>query len=458
MAPTRGLFVGWRVGWYGPCSSTEEAAVYGLERNEMRNRLTAKFVEKVSEPGYYADGGGLFLQVQTKKDRSTAKSWVVRYRASTGRTREMGLGSLDVVTLADARSRAAEARRKAANGTDPIDERKGIRASLQSEPSRRMTFKECAEAYIEAHKTSWKNDKHRAQWSSTLSNYAYPQFGDRSVAEVDQAAVLRVLDPIWPEKTETANRLRGRIEVILDWAKVRGYRDGENPARWKGHLDKALPARAKIQRVAHHAALPYNELPAFMNELVSIDTIGAKAFAFCILNATRTSETLLAETTEFDLEKKIWTIPPVRMKAGKEHRIPLTDASLEILAYAMKKKVFRSGFMFESSAREGERLSNMTFLMMLRRMGRDDLTGHGFRSTFRDWAAETTAYPREVAEAALAHAIGDKVEAAYRRGDLFEKRRGLMEDWARFALGSSDGEFEYSGSVDSAPSATLQMI
>jgi integrase len=303
-----------------------------------------------------------------------------------------------------------------------------------------------------------KNDKHRAQWSSTLSNYAYPQFGDRSVAEVDQAAVLRVLDPIWPEKTETANRLRGRIEVILDWAKVRGYRDGENPARWKGHLDKALPARAKIQRVAHHAALPYNELPAFMNELVSIDTIGAKAFAFCILNATRTSETLLAETTEFDLEKKIWTIPPVRMKAGKEHRIPLTDASLEILAYVMKKKVFRSGFMFESSAREVERLSNMTFQMMLRRMGRDDLTGHGFRSTFRDWAAETTAYPREVAEAALAHAIGDKVEAAYRRGDLFEKRRGLMEDWARFALGSSDGEFEYSGSVDSAPSATLQML
>jgi len=424
----------------------------------MRNRLTAKFVEKVSDPGYYADGGGLFLQVQTKKDRSTAKSWVVRYRASTGRTREMGLGSLDVVTLADARSRAADARRKAANGTDPIDERKGIRASLQSEPSRRMTFKECAEAYIEAHKTSWKNDKHRAQWSSTLSNYAYPQFGDRSVAEVDQAAVLRVLDPIWPTKTETANRLRGRIEVILDWAKVRGYRDGENPARWKGHLDKALPARARIKRIAHHAALAYTELPAFMNELVSIDTIGAKAFAFCILNATRTSETLLAETREFDLEKKIWTIPPVRMKAGKEHRIPLTDASLEILAYAMKKKVFRSGFMFESSAREGEPLSNMTFLMMLRRMGREDLTGHGFRSTFRDWAAETTAYPREVAEAALAHAIGDKVEAAYRRGDLFEKRRSLMEDWSRFALGASVATKNEPDARGSEPPAALLPI
>jgi len=402
----------------------------------MRNRLTAKFVEKVSEPGYYADGGGLFLQVQTKKDTSTAKSWVVRYRASTGRMREMGLGSLDVVTLADARTRAAEARRKAANGTDPIDARNGVRVALQAEASRRMTFKECAEAYIEAHKASWKNDKHRAQWSSTLANYAYPQFGDKSVAEVDQAAVLRVLDPIWPKKTETANRLRGRIEVILDWAKVRGYRNGENPARWKGHLDKALPARAKIQRVAHHAALPYKELPAFMNELTAIDTIGAKAFAFCILNVTRTSETLLADVAEFDLEKRIWIIPPTRMKAAKEHRIPLTDASLEILTYARTKKVSPAGFMFESSAREGEPLSNMTFLMMLRRMGREDLTGHGFRSTFRDWAAEMTAYPREVAEAALAHAIGDKVEAAYRRGDLFEKRRRLMEDWNEFATGS----------------------
>ena len=424
----------------------------------MRNRLTAKFVEKTSEPGNYADGGGLFLQVQTRKDGTAARSWVVRYRAISGRMREMGLGSLDVVPLADARIRAAEARRKAANGTDPIDERKAVRTALQAEASRRMTFRECAEAYIDATKASWKNDKHRAQWSSTLSNYAYPQFGDRSVAEVDQAAVLRVLDPIWPTKTETANRLRGRIELILDWAKVRGYRDGENPARWKGHLDKALPARAKIQRVAHHAALPYKELPAFMKELASIDTIGAKAFAFCILNATRTSETLLAETTELDLEKKIWTIPSVRMKAGKEHRIPLTDASLEILAYAMKNKGFSSGFMFESSAREGEPLSNMTFLMMLRRMGREDLTGHGFRSTFRDWAAETTAYPREVAEAALAHTIGDKVEAAYRRGDLFEKRRSLMEDWARFASGGSLADEDHSGADEQAQAGAVGQV
>lgn len=403
----------------------------------MKNRLTVKFVEKVAVPGYYADGGGLFLQVQTRKDETPARSWVVRYRAPTGRMREMGLGSQDNVTLADARTRAAEARRKAANGTDPIEERDAQRTVSRSNERTRVTFKECAEAYIEAHKPSWKNDKHRAQWDSTLKNYAYPVFGNRPVREVDQAAVLRVLDPIWPKKTETANRLRGRIEVILDWAKVRGYRDGENPARWKGHLDKALPARGKIQRVTHHPALPYKELPAFMKSLAAIDSIGAKAFAFCILNVTRTSETLLAELPEFDLEERVWIIPPVRMKAGKEHRIPLTDASLEILDYARKKRVFDSSYVFESSAREGEPLSNMTFLMTLRRMGREDLTAHGFRSTFRDWAAEMTSYPREVAEAALAHAIGDKVEAAYRRGDLFEKRRKLMEDWVGFATGST---------------------
>ncbi len=265
-----------------------------------------------------------------------------------------------------------------------------------------------------------------------------------TTAEVDQAAVLRVLDPIWPAKTETANRLRGRIEVILDWAKVRGYRDGENPARWKGHLDKALPARAKIQRAAHHPALPDKDLPAFMKQLGAVDTIGARAFAFCILNVTRTSETLLAEVSEFDLEKRVWIIPPVRMKACKEHRIHLTQAALDILDYATNKKLTQSGYMFELSAREGEPLSNMTFLMMLRRMGREDLTGHGFRSTFRDWAAEMTAYPREVAEAALAHAIGDKVEAAYRRGDLFEKRRKLMEDLAVFAMGVCQAEVEKS--------------
>ncbi len=405
----------------------------------MKNKLTTKFVEKTVEPGYHADGGGLFLQVQTKKDESVARCWVVRYRAPTGRMREMGLGTLDQVTLADARTKAIEARRKAANGTDPIEERDAQRAASRAAEQNRMTFKECAEAYIEAHKASWKNAKHKAQWESTLKNYAYPAFGDGPVRDVDQAAVLRVLDPIWPKTTETANRLRGRIEVILDWAKVRGYRDGENPARWKGHLDKALPARPKIQRVVHHPALPYKELPAFMKELAAIDTIGAKTFAFCILNVTRTSETLLAEIPEFDFGEKVWIIPPARMKAGKEHRIPLTEASLEILDYAKKKKVSESGYMFESSKREGEPLSNMTFLMMLRRMGREDLTAHGFRSTFKDWATETTAYPREASEAALAHAIGDKVEAAYRRGDLFEKRRKLMDDWARFAMSLVDG-------------------
>lgn len=401
----------------------------------MRYRLTSKFVEKIASPGHYADGAGLFLQVQTRKDGYPAKSWVVRYRAQTGRMREMGLGSVDRVTLADARGKAAEARRIAANGADPIVERTAKRDALQSAEQNRITFRECAEAYIEAHKASWKNPKHTAQWGASLKNYAYPVFGESPVGEVDQEAVLRVLDPIWPKRTETASRLRGRIEVILDWARVRGYRTGENPARWKGHLDKALPARGKIRRIVHHPALPYTELPAFMKELMAIDTVGAKAFAFCILNVTRTSETILAELPEFDTDNMSWTIPSIRMKAGREHRIPLAAASVKLIDACKAAKLSDSPYMFESPKREGEPLSNMTFLMILRRMGREDLTAHGFRSTFKDWASETTSYPREVTEMALAHAIGDKVEAAYRRGDLFEKRRNLMQEWADYALG-----------------------
>ena len=286
--------------------------------SKVRNRLTSKFVEKINTDGNFADGGGLFLQVQTKVDGAIAKSWVVRYRSQAGRIREMGLGKLDYVSLGEARTRAIEARRKAANGIDPIDERKALREELRSAAREVMTFKACAEAYIEAHKASWKSDKHAAQWTSTLATYAYPVFGEKPVSEITQTLVLRVLDPIWPTKTETANRVRGRIEAVLDWAKVRGYRSGENPARWKGHLDKALPARTKIKRVAHHAALPYKDLPGFMKELVLSESAGARAFAFCILNVTRTSETLLAEESEFDLDAGVWTILAIRMKAGRE--------------------------------------------------------------------------------------------------------------------------------------------
>lgn len=400
----------------------------------MRNRLTVKFVERVTVPGTYADGGGLYLQVQKRKDGSTARSWVVRYRSEEGRMREMGLGTFDLVPLANARDKAIDARRSAANGADPIDERQARRAQLRAVHTPLMTFKQCAKIYIDAHKGSWKNESHREQWSATLKKYAYPVFGEKPVREIDQAGVFAVLDPIWSTKTETASRLRGRIEAILDWAKVRGYREGENPARWKGHMAKAFPARTKIQPIQHHPALPYKELPDFMANLLAIESIGAKAFAFCILNVTRTSETLLAERTEFDVDECIWIIPAQRMKARKEHRIPLSDAAMKLFKAVSQLSDPDFKYLFESTKKAGEPLSNMTFLTMLKRMERQDLTAHGFRSTFRDWAAETTSYPREVAELALAHAIGDKVEAAYRRGDLLEKRRSLMNDWATFAL------------------------
>lgn len=403
----------------------------------MRNRLTTKFVERISTPGTFPDGGGLFLQVQTRTDGRAAKSWVVRYRSNTGRIREMGLGTLLLVPLADARTRALEARRKAYAGIDPIDERRGARALLRSSHVKPITFRECAEIYISAHSGSWKNEKHREQWTSTLEKYAYPVFGSSPVTDIDPEVVFRVLDPIWPTKTETANRLRGRIEAILDWAKVRGYRTGENPARWKGHMAKAFPARTKIQPIEHHPALPYKDLPDFMAKLLAIESIGAKAFAFCILNVTRTSETILAERSEFDQRERIWVIPQQRMKARKEHRIPLSDAAVTLLEAVQTLGDPDIKYLFESTKRAGEPLSNMTFLTMLKRMNRQDLTAHGFRSTFRDWAAETTSYPREVAELALAHAIGDKVEAAYRRSDLLEKRRNLMNDWARFALSAT---------------------
>ena len=262
-----------------PAGSAKRRQAIGLGSSGMRNRLTTKFVERVSTPGTFPDGGGLFLQVQTRTDGRAAKSWVVRYRSNTGRIREMGLGTLLLVPLADARMRALEARRKAYAGIDPIDERRGARATIRSSSAKQITFQECAEIYISAHSGSWKNAKHREQWTSTLEKYAYPIFGNAPVTDIDQEAVFRVLDPIWSIKTETANRLRGRIEAILDWAKVRGYRTGENPARWKGHMAKAFPARTKIQPIEHHPALPYKELPEFMAKLLAIESIGAKAFA-----------------------------------------------------------------------------------------------------------------------------------------------------------------------------------
>jgi len=387
-------------------------------------RLTALSASRAKKRGYLADGGGLYLQVSP----SGAKSWVFRYR-DNGRMREMGLGPLHTVSLAEARERARECRGLRLDDVDPIAERHAGKLKAKLDAARAMTFKQCAEAYIAAHHGSWKNEKHAAQWPSTLATYAYPVFGDQTVQSIDVALVTKALEPIWNTKTETASRLRGRIESVLDWATARGHRVGDNPARWRGHLDKLLPARAKVQKVQHHSALPYSEIGAFMCELREQDGMAALALEFLILTATRTGEVIGAKWDEIDRGGAIWTIPADRMKAGKEHRVPLSKPALAVLKRL--HDAAPGAFVFPGNKAD-KPLSNMAMLMLLERMERSDLTVHGFRSTFRDWAAERTNFPREVAEHALAHSLPDKVEAAYRRGDLFEKRRHMMDAWARY--------------------------
>ena len=388
------------------------------------NRLTAMAVQKLKEPGRYADGAGLYLQIGP----TGGKSWLFRYTRQ-GKAREMGLGALNIMSLAEAREAAASVRRTLAAGHDPLDVRKAERQQQDAEASNGMTFSECASAYIEAHKSGWRNEKHVAQWSSTIKTYAEPIFGALPVHAINLEMVLKVLEPIWHTKPETAARLRGRIEAVLDWAAVRGHRSTDNPARWKGHLDKLLPPRAKVQSVRHHPALPHEEVGAFMAELRQREEGAARALEFTILTASRTSEVLNARWDEIDLGAKVWRIPGARMKAGKDHRVPLSEAAMAVLT--RMAEIRQSAFVFPGQRKERP-LSNMVFLQLLKRMKRPDLTAHGFRSTFRDWAAERTAFSREVAEMALAHTIGDKVEAAYRRGDLFDKRRELMEAWASF--------------------------
>jgi integrase len=342
----------------------------------------------------------------------------------------MGLGPLNAISLAEARKRTAECRRMRHDGIDPIEARGAQRDQKRLEGARSMTFDVCAEAYIEAHKASWKNGKHAEQWHGSLRNYASPVFGSSPVQAIDLALVMKALEPVWQTKSETASRLRGRIEAVLDWARVHGYRKGENPARWRGHLDKLLPARAKIQKVVHHPALPYSEIADFMVSLRSQEGIAARALEFLILTAARTGEIIGARWDEVDLKEKIWTVPGLRMKAGREHRVPLSGPALATVKNM--NEIRESDFVFPGG-RKGKPLSNMAMLALLKRIGRNDLTTHGFRSTFRDWAAERTNFPREVVEMALAHTIENKVEAAYRRGDLFQKRRQLMEAWARFS-------------------------
>lgn len=386
--------------------------------------LTALKIKQNLKPGMYADGLGLYLKVRP----GNSKSWIFRYR--TGRKlRDMGLGPFHTVSLAEAREKAEVCRIMRLKGLDPLDERFKEQQAKTVEVPEAITFEKCAETYITTHKAGWKNGKHADQWTATLQTYVYPIFKGKPVTAIDDAIVLKVLQPIWKEKTETASRVRGRIERILDWARVMKYRTGENPARWKGHLDHLLPKRSKVATIVHHAALPIDETPAFIQTLRREKTVVARAFEYCILNATRTSETLGMRWTEFDEKAGLWTVPAERMKAGRDHRIPLSRRSVQILAEMQELRI--SDFAFPGGVKDRP-LSSMVFLMLLRRLGRNDITAHGFRSTFRDWAAERTDFPNEVVEMALAHTISNKVEAAYRRGDLFEKRRQLAEAWAEF--------------------------
>lgn len=387
------------------------------------NKLNALAVSKAKARGYLADGGGLYLQISA----SGAKSWVFRFRDGA-RLKEMGLGSTHTLTLAEARDVALACRKQRLAGLDPIVTRAVARAAARLEAAKAITFQECAEAYIESHKAGWQNAKHAAQWGSTLKTYAYPALGKLAVAAVDTGLILKALEPIWNTKAETASRLRQRIEAVLDWARVRGYREGENPARWKGHLDHSLPSRSKVKKVEHHAALPYTEIDNFMALLRQREGFAARALEFAILTAGRTGEVLNAQWSEIDLEGRLWIVPADRMKAGREHRVPLSDAAVSILRAMAEVKtssyVFPGGTKFKP-------LSSMALLMTLRRMDMGDLTAHGFRSTFRDWAAERTTFPREIAEAALAHVIGG-VEGAYQRGDYLDKRRKLMDAWTAY--------------------------
>ncbi len=398
---------------------------------KLSNALTPLAV-KNAKPGRHADGGGLHLLVK----ESGARSWVYRFMLK-GKARDIGLGAAsgpETISLATARDKAAALRLQVKAGVDPLAERQReaseALASAQAAQIAGITFKAVAEAYVAANEASWRNDKHRQQWRNTLASYVYPVMGELPVADIGTAHVLKILEPIWQGKPETASRIRGRIETVLDAAKARGYRDGENPARWRGHIAQILPVRSRLTR-GHHKALPYDAIPAFIGALRAREAMAALALEFVILTATRTGEVLGATWAEVDLDKAIWTVPATRMKAGKEHRIPLSPRAVEILEVV---KPLGKDSLFPAD--KGGKLSTMAMAMLLRRM-KLDCTVHGFRSGFRDWAAECTGYAHEVCEMALAHVIGNKSEAAYRRGDLFDKRRRLMADWATYC--ASDG-------------------
>jgi integrase len=392
-------------------------------------KLTTLAVARAAEAGMHADGEGLYLQVGS----GGAKSWIYRYTLH-GKERYLGLGSASAVPLKRARELASAARLLRAEGIDPIDKRRGDRVADRVAAAKTITFDKCAEAYITAHEAGWRNAKHRAQWSATLKTYASPAFGHLPVADVDTDLVMRAIEPLWRTKTETASRVRQRIEAILDWATVRQYRQGPNPAVWRGHLSNLLPAKTKVQPVNHHPALAYGNIPAFVERLRKKQSTSARCLELTVLTGVRTGEIINARWNEFDLPAGVWTIPASRMKMGVEHRVPLAPRAVEILRELYDR---RSGDFVFGNVDTGRPISNMTMLKMLALMGRQELTVHGFRSTFTDWAHETTDFPDIVIDMALAHKVDDKVRAAYRRSDLFEKRRKLMEAWADYCAGGA---------------------
>ncbi|MGE3975106.1 MAG: tyrosine-type recombinase/integrase [Bdellovibrionales bacterium] len=386
-------------------------------------KLNSLSVQRIQEAGLYGDGNGLYLQVLP----SSTKSWVFRFMLNK-KSRSMGLGPTDLVSLAEARMKAIGCRKMLLDGIDPIEARRAEKQARALLDAKAMTFAQCASAYIDSHRAGWKNAKHEDQWTNTIETYANPIIGHLSIQDVDTGLIMKILEPIWRIKTETASRLRGRLELVLSWATVHQYRKGENPARWRGHLDNLLPKRSSVQQVQHFTALPINEMGSFMKRLRELEGVVPLGLEFQILTACRTNEVMGAKWSEVNFEESLWVIPASRMKARREHRVPLSKRALEILRSI--KEYSESEFVFPG--RHNSQLSSNAFLALLKKRLEVNVTAHGFRSTFRDWASEKTGHTREVIEMALAHSIKDATEAAYRRGDLLMKRQILMSDWAKF--------------------------
>lgn len=384
--------------------------------------LTVKRIARLTTPGRYLDGRGLYLQVMSPTNRS----WLLRWEQH-GRDRWLGLGPLADFSLEEARARAHKARQLIKDGIDPISERKKARAAAALDAARQMTFREAARQYHALHEASWKSRKTRREFLAMLERHAFKKIGALSVADIDTGRVLAVIEALWTTQPILANRIRGRIEKILEWSTIRGYRSGDNPAAWRNHLRAALPAVGKISKVEHLAALPYAELPAFLTALRTHSGVGVAALEFLILTAARTGEVIRATWSEFDLQEKVWTIPAERMKAAKAHRVPLADRAMAILGALPRE----AEYVF-IGARKGQHISDVAMIKLVRRMGHSDIAVHGFRATFKTWASERTAYPDPLVEMCLAHAVGNAVEAAYRRTDLLDKRRRLMAEWATY--------------------------